>query len=171
MSTIDKSRFKNAQGTNYLNALFFEETGADKSTVIYTLKDEDHLGYPSLYRLYMDVADPTEYKFAITHLDGWQHWEKLLACKWFEPYVSRWRRELELRLRSWALANIIHTANSSGKEAFPANRYLLEGNWKPAGEKKSGRPTKVAIIKEAHQIALEREETAIDYKRLMKEIN
>lgn len=160
--------FKNASGRHYLLGLFYETTDSDHSTAVYTLKDQDHLTYPSLYQLYMQEADPTEYRFAVLHLSGWGHWQELTECSWFQPYVTRWRLELETRLRSIALARIIDlSADTKAPASFQANKYLLDGSWKPAGEKKPGRPTKVAIQREAHRIASEREQAASDFERLI----
>lgn len=166
---IDKSRFKNAVGAFYLAGMFFEEVNYDKASVVYTLKDEDHLGYPSLYRLYLEVSDPTEYRFAKEHLYSWKHWEMLQECNWFKPYLLRWRKELELKIRSQALVNIIESSVSKTKDAFTANKYLLDANWK--GETRAGRPTKEAIKKQAQSIVSDQASVSDDYQRLMKELN
>src|SRR3990167_1337022 len=97
---IKLNPFKNASGARLTQALFYEETGADKSSVIYTLKDQDHEGFPSLYRLYIEMEDILEYEFANKYLDNWSHWEWLTQAGWFKPYVLRWRKELELKIRS-----------------------------------------------------------------------
>jgi len=163
------SPFKNPMGAFYLRALFYETTLADKTTVVYTLKDNDHLGFVSLYRLYMETGDPTEYEFATRYLAGWEHWEALCQCSWFKPYVDRWRRELETRIRAKSLREIEKVAgNPDHPSSYHANKYLLDGSWKPAGEKKVGRPTKVAIQQEAARIASESEQTASDYERVLK---
>jgi hypothetical protein len=136
--------------------------------VVYTLKDQDHLGYVSLYRVYMETADPTEYEFATKYLAGWEHWEALCACSWFQPYVSRWRRELEVRVRAKALREVQAVAtNPDHPSSYHANKYLLDGSWKPKGESKAGRPTKVAILAEASRIASEGQETASDFERIL----
>src|SRR6478735_5501682 len=49
---------------------------------IYSLKDNHHvhhsLGFfPSLKKLYLDEADPTEYGFATKYLLGWKHWLRM----------------------------------------------------------------------------------------------
>lgn len=168
---IPKERFRTPTGSRYLQGLFYEMVNADKSTVSYTLKDEEHLGFPSLYQCYMETDDPTEYQFAVSHLDGWRHWETLSKCTWFQEYIERWRRELEVRIRSKALARLGTVAASGGKESFSANKYLLEGNWKTAGEIKRGRPTNLALKKEIAVQALEWQETASDYNRLIKDAN
>jgi hypothetical protein len=132
--------------------LFFETTLADKSTVLYTLKDEDHLGYPSLYRLFMEFEDVTEWEFAQAYMDGWEHWQMLCACTWFKPYVTRWRQELELKLKAKALKAIRAEAEGEGKMSYAANKFLMEGGWKEkdtSAKPGRGRPVKDNSEKEA----------------------
>ena len=172
MSDPLSNPFRNPSGARYLKGLFYETLGSDKSTVVYTLKDHDHKGYVSLYRLYMEANDLTEYRFAMSHLDGWEHWEMLTECEWFKPVVARWRKELELRMRAEALASIIETSKaSSNPNAYHANKYLLEGAWKLPGDKKAGRPTKEAIAKEATRIAISAKDTASDLERVLGKAN
>lgn len=163
-----KPIFKNSVGIHYLRGLFYEETASDKSTVIYTLKDDDHEGYPSLYRLYMETADPTEWRFAKAYLQGWNHWEKLQECVWFQPYLERWRRELQLSLSSTALARIISESKTNSRDSFTANRYLLEQGWMPKEKGKAGRPTKDSIKAEASRIAGEAKQLEEDYTRIQR---
>lgn len=159
-----KNKFKTPQGVLYLRGLFFEETGADKSTCVYTLKDEDHMGFPSLYRIYMEMEDPTEWRFANEALDGWKHWQSLCEASWFQKYLNRWREELELKMKGRALVEIQATAsNPDSKNHYNANRFLLEGGWKDKPSGKRGRPSKEEIKNEAHrQISREVE----DLKRI-----
>lgn len=134
--------YKNLMGRRYLRALFFEEVGEDKSTVLYTLKRDDHNGFPSLYRLYMLCDDPTEYTFACDHLDGWSHWMELSNQAWFKPYVEEWRHEMEVRVRARSLKAIMDVAaDKANTSSYYANKYLLDGSWKPADAKKRGRPS------------------------------
>jgi hypothetical protein len=165
------SRFRSTTGSRFLKGLFFEETGSDKSSVVYTLKDNDHEGFPSLYRLYMETNDPTEWRFATQHLDGWEHWEMLCRCTWFIPFVERWRRELQLRLASQSLARIMAEAKTTSKESFVANKYLLERGWMPKDKNPGGRPTKDSIRRAAHQIASDGLQVASDFDRLMAPTN
>jgi nitrate reductase alpha subunit len=166
----DQSRpsFKNSVGGMYLRGLFYEETLADKSTVVYTLKDKDHEGYPSLYRLYMETRDPTEWRFATRHLDGWEHWERLCDSSWFKPYVERWRRELHLHIASESLARIMAEAKTSSRDSFTANRYLLERGWLPKEKGVAGRPSKEAVRKEASRIASESQQVTSDFERITR---
>lgn len=158
------SKFKNSSNTRYLKGLFYEQVNEDKTTVSYTLKDEDHKGFPSLYRLYMEVGDPTEYNFAVQYLDGWSHWEALTACTWFKPYVERWRRELEVKMASEALA-AVRLAAKEGKDTFAANKYLLDKGWKEKPGK--GRPNKQAIKDAADEIAKNENRVQKDFDRIL----
>jgi hypothetical protein len=164
------NRFRSPGNNNLLTkALFFELALADKSLCVYTLKDHDHtvegVTYPSLYKLYMSVNDPTEYRFATKHLDGWEHWEALSSCTWFQPYLERWRRELETRMKSEALARIMQESKTTSKESFAASKYLLEKGWDKPQEKR-GRPSKEQIQKQAHEIASSNNVILEDFKRL-----
>lgn len=163
---VDKSRFKNSNGTFYTQGLFYETCGVDKSSAVYTLKDRDHEGLPSLKLLYLQAKDITEYKFAQEHLGGLEHWEKLLSCGWFEDYLYIWRKELLLQLKSEALARIQNIAREGGKESFVANRFLLQEFDKQSKQPKRGRPSNSEIKKAAHEIATETKQLDDDYNRL-----
>ena len=165
-------KFKTSQGRRLTQSLFYETTLSDKSTVLYTLKDHDHEGYPSLKRLYLETGDPTEYKFANSYLDGWTHWELLIAAEWFQPHLNQWRKELELKIKSMALWQIQEEAtNDLSKSKFTANKFLLEGGWKPkdqtGGSNRRGRPSKQEIQDEAHRIAEERDLVDDAFKRVI----
>lgn len=160
------NKFRSSINSRLLKALFYETVNADKSTVIYTLKDEDHEGFPSLYRLYMETSDSTEYDFAVRYLDGWEHWEMLCKCNWFKPYVSRWRRELEVKLRSQALKAIKDVADTrEHKDSLSANRFLLEKGWVKKQEK--GRPKQEDIEKAAILLAEDENKIKDDFARIL----
>jgi len=164
MIPAQDSKFKNSNGVLLLKEMFYE-TAASKSNVIYTLKDRDHKGYPSLYRLYMEENDPTEYLFAMKHLDGWAHWQSLSQSSFFKDLISRWREELELRFRALGLRNISVMASSAGREAFQASKYLVDGNYLPKKNTK-GRPSKQQISEAAQQMAEDDKRLKDDFARL-----
>lgn len=164
----EKNPFRSTSGNRYLQGLFYEMVNADKATVVYTLKDQDHLGFASLYRLYMETADPLEYRFALKHLDGWEHWTMLCDCSWFKPYVERWRKELELKIRSEALVRVIDDAKSGSRSSAASNRLVLEKGWAVTADEKNtkGRPSKTDIKAEARRIATVQQEQADDLARI-----
>lgn len=166
------SIFRIHTGQRKLRGLFFETTLADKTGVVYTLKDRDHEGYPSLYRLYMEMDDPTEYNFAVNCLDGWDHWEILCECNWFKPFLNRWRREVEVRAKAKALLAIREVAASGGKEAYQANKFLVAGGWKVDQRRKgAGRPSKEEVQSAAKKIAEEANSINDDLARVQGNLN
>jgi hypothetical protein len=160
------SRYTNKSGTRLTKALFYETTLEDKSSVVYTLKNEDHKGFTSLYRLYMEMSDPTEYRFATSCLADWEHWTQLCECTWFESYRDRWRQELNLKITSEALARILTEAGSDRREAFSANKYLLEKGWVPKDKDPVGRPSKEAIRRKANEIVFDNSRLIGDAERI-----
>ena len=163
--------FTNEMNGWLLQALFFETTKSDRPHCKYTLKDYDSNGYQSLYRLYMEANDPTEYTFANQHMGGWEHWTRLCECTWFQPYVTRWRHELELRIRANALKNILSLANAEGKDKLAANKLLL-GSWGDKTEARGrGRPSKAEIKKEAHRLAEIEQNLTSDFERIQGRTN
>jgi hypothetical protein len=163
------SNFRHPQtNMRYTKGLFLEESYSDKSAVLYTLKDDDHNGYISLYKRYMAMSDPYEINFANTYFDGWEHWQMVCATSWFKPYIERWRKELHLHLKAAALANIKElAADKSSKACFAANKLLLEGAWLDTEEKKGkGRPSKESIKQEAEKLFQERDVILKDFERL-----
>ena len=152
-----------------LKVLFWETRAQypDSQSVKYTLKDVDHNGYLSLYRLYMELEDTTEWEFANTYLEDYQHWTKLCECTWFKPYVTRWRHELQQKLRARALRSIKSVANADDKDSYAANKYLLDkGYAPPEAPSKRGRPTKSQVDKEARFLAQEEKQLRYDLERL-----
>ncbi len=156
------SRFKASNGLHLTQKLFLELSYHDTEGVIYTLKDQDHRGYPSLYRLYMEMEDLTEYEFANAHLDGWKHWEQITSAPWFRPYIVRWRKELELKIKARALRAIMAEAAADTKYSFAANRYLVDKGWVERPEGKRGRPSSKEII----DFTLKQEDIDKDLERI-----
>lgn len=158
-----------------LQTLFWETRAQypDSESIKYTLKDHDHNGYLSLYRLYMEMEDTTEWEFAQTYLEDYQHWVKLCEATWFKPYVTRWRHELQAKLRARALRAIKSVANADDKDSYAANKYLLDKGYATPEPPRAtkGRPTKEAVDKEAKKLAEEAKQLNYDYQRLIKETN
>lgn len=162
----DISPFRSPLNRKHLTkALFFETSFPTKDQVRYTLKEVEHMGYPSLYKLYMEANDPTEWKVATTYFDGWDHWEILCGLAWFKPYVTKWRRDLELRMKSQALARIQAEAKTNSRDSLSASKYLLEKGWEKEAPKR-GRPTKDDIKKAANEMVNSQSQLLSDFERL-----
>lgn len=157
-------------------ALFYEWKHATETLEpIYTLRDDDlkdphnlEKVYPSLRRLYLECADPTEYQFATAFLGGWDHWQVLSNADWFQPHIQKWRSELEVRLQSEAIQRIKDEAMADGRNGFAANRFLVSQGWisKKAEPNRRGRPSKEEIRKIAVQEAFNERTIEDDLKRL-----
>lgn len=157
------SKVTNANGSRLLGQLFLETATRKRETAPYTLKDYDYRGKPSLYRLYMEESDPTEYRFANKYLADWQHWKRLCECEWFKETVARWREELDLKLQAEALSRIIEESKQTGREGHSASKYLLEKGWL---KDTKGRPSKAQVSDAAHKIASENTRLKEDAARL-----
>lgn len=136
---VDKSGFKDSGGRPITQSLFLE-IGYSESAY-YTLKDEDYeykgKVYPSLKRLFLEHEDPHEYDFACTYLLGWQHWQRLCNNRQIRKHIDEWRIELDLKIRSQALRDIIDM--SADDKGFQAAKYLADKGWDKVG---AGRPKK-----------------------------
>lgn len=166
------NRFKNNTGQHYLRPLFYEyDLASEKSIAIYTLKDNDYtingVTYPSLRRLYVNTGDLSEYRFAVSCLDGWSHWKKIRNANWFQPYYQDWREELEVSVMSQALLAVrLKADNPEDKDNLSAARFLLSGQWVP--KEKVGPRTKDKIKQEAEKLFLKSNDIDEDYDRVMQ---
>tara|TARA_X000001382_G_scaffold129998_1_gene123490 strand:+ start:1960 stop:2469 length:510 start_codon:yes stop_codon:yes gene_type:complete len=120
------SKFKGKNG-NFLTVSLFKEMdfSKDKSSVLYTLKDEDN-EFPSLRKLYLQEGDITEYKFAVKHLYNWDHWVHLRDLEWMRPLVLKWRKDLDVKLKSDTLHKIILLSFEEGSTGLAASRFILD---------------------------------------------
>lgn len=162
-----KKEFYSTSGRALTRGLFWE-TSTDKDTVIYTLKDHPHEGFPSLYELYMDTEDPTEFTFAHEHMAGWSHWQMLVNSTWFKEFVDRWRWELELKIKANALKRLIAESTAGGKNSYATNKFLIEGGWEAKKDAKNpvGRPTMERIKQEAERLNILEREILDDHARI-----
>lgn len=162
MTKIKREQFLNSEGRPLTQSLFLEVGYTDEA--IYTLKEVDHeyngKTYPSIKRLYLEAADPTEYVFATTHLLGWKHWQRICENKLLRKHIDEWRFELELKLRSEAV-HIIY--GQSRKGSITAAKWLAERGW---DDRPAGRPSKSEIEKQTKIIQDVQNEFEQDYARL-----
>ncbi len=162
---MDKNLFMAPGGNRRTKALFYETSGTDKSHVLYTLKDYKYEGFPSLYELYMEGGDLTEYEFANFFLGGWEHWQQITQCSWFKPYVKRWREELHLQVSAVALRQIKRIASTNEPGSMTANKYLLEKGWTKNTDP-VGRPSRAAIKKKAAEMVEDTARVDHDHARI-----
>lgn len=160
----DKKDMLDVRGRPLTQSLFLE-LGYQEDFAIYTLKDWDwqYNGktYPSIKRLYLAHDDPLEYDFATTYFLGWNHWLRLCENKAIRKFIDEWRTELELKLASQSIRNIIDmTADEKG---FQAAKYVAERGW---NKNPVGRPKKDTSDYDAKVEERLNEEFGDDVKRL-----
>jgi len=134
---------KDSMGRFRTQSLFWEMR-QPKYPAPFTLKDKDHQGRISMYRKYMEIGDPTEYRTAIALLGHWRHWEALCSSKWFSEYINRWRGELAVKLESDRFSNMLEIEkNQKGSPAgTQATKWLADRYSTTPKKTKRGRPTK-----------------------------
>lgn len=126
---------KTIKGVVRTKSLFYELSYDNLQHVIFTLKDEDveHNGrtYMSLAKLYRNLVpqDPTEYTFGMTIFGNWHVWEVLREAPQLKPYIARWRREAEVKIKSEAISAIASEMKEGGRSSFTAAKLLLERGW------------------------------------------
>jgi hypothetical protein len=137
---MDKQKFLDSRGRPLTQSLFLE-IGYNPEFAVYTLKDFDHEYegkiYPSLKRIYLGCEDPIEYNFVDHYLYSWDQWERLCANKVVAKHINQWRYELELKLSSQAVRDIIDM--TADDKNFQACKYLAERGW---NKNSVGRPKK-----------------------------
>ncbi len=148
-----------------LTQSLFLEVGYGEAAV-YTLKEQDHEHngkyYFSLKRLYLEIADPTEYEFANTYLLNWKHWQRLCENKLLRKYIDEWRDELEVKLRSRGVKDIMGSASEGN---YQAAKWLADRGWSTRG---AGRPSKAEVEREKRIQAGIADEYEADVIRLIK---
>ncbi len=152
---MDVINQKTPEGKWVCKSLFLEWhiAGINKFPPVFTIQDydvtKDGQLYKSLYKLYMDSEDPIEFDFANEHMGCYDHWKTLCGVVNFKPEVERWRNELGLKLQARALRLLAAEADSGSKNAYSANKFLVEKGWVPKTPGLRGRPSKEAIAQEA----------------------
>jgi len=147
---------KDSIGRFLTHAMFFEtRIKASGYEPTFTLKEQDHtyedIDYVSMRRLYLEMEDPTEYEFAITTLGSWDHWQRLCNSAAIFEHISRWREELETKVRAKAIKAMISTATNDGAKGTTAAKWLATAGWKEG----KGRPSKAKVkgeLKKAAQV-------------------
>ena len=159
----DRDTLKGGSGRYIVQGLFIE-TNWDDEVAVYSLSGEDKVRgdkvFPSLKRLYLDMADVKEYSFAKKYLFDWPHWQRLCKNKLVGEHIRSWREELELMLESEAQMQMLALADEG---SYQAVKYVADKGW---STKKRGRPTKDETEEELKKRADEEASFNEDFKLL-----
>jgi hypothetical protein len=162
MQLPKKADLVDTSGRPVTQSLFLEIGYSDMA--VYTLKDDHYTYndkvYPSLKRLYLEAADPTEYEFANKFLLGWRHWKRLCENKQIRKHIDEWREELEMKLRCQGVKAMLMSAQSGN---YQAAKWMSDRGWEARG---AGRPSKEDIEREKKFQARISEDYSADVVRL-----
>ncbi len=159
-------KFKTNNGS-YIQKDLFEETSNKPELVLYCLA-RTHGKYPSLFQLYMEMDDLTEYEFAIKYFESYAHWKEISNSTWFSPYIGQWREELELKIKARNLRSLIQKAEQDSNVA----KFLLGKKWVDdvtahnPGINLRGRPSKEEIKNHLRLIASNEQKVLDDIERM-----
>jgi len=167
-------------GNYQLRSLFYE-TGCNKDfdfPPVYTLKLRDHdiptdsvVYNPegcnrcrSIYLEYVDIADPSEYKFAMRVFGSWEHWRQLRECDFFQPTYKLMKEALKVKLESEVVELAKQTIKAGvGPQSLQAAKWLYD-QIRP--HTKRGRPSKAEVDGELKRQSSEAKELKEDLERL-----
>ena len=127
--------FKGSNGKTKTKSLFYELCYSDTEDAVFTLKDRDLEAhgkmYLSLQKLYLQMApaDPTEYEFALTVFGSWDIWQKVSNASGVKIHILRWRKEVEVKVKSEAIKAIAEEMKTKGRSSFSAAKLLLDKGW------------------------------------------
>lgn len=159
--------FRDSIGNFRTQSLFLETNVTDNAS-LFTLKDDDYekdgQTYPSLKRIYLSYDDPTEWQFVEEVFGNWRHWERICGNQVLLKYITQWRNELEIKLRSKGIRSVIGLS----KDKESAAKWLAEGKWNPAGR---GRPSKDEVERQKRVASGIEQELNDHWTRLMTDTN
>ena len=162
MELPSKDKMLDSMGRPITQSLFLEVGYSDSA--LFTLKDNDfeYNGryLPSIKRIYLEIADPTEYEFATTCFIGWSHWQRICDNKVLRRHIDEWRMELEVKLRSKGVKAAMVAAHGGN---YQAAKWLADRGWDTRGP---GRPSKADVERETKIQAAIHDEYSADIIRL-----
>lgn len=162
--------FRNPETKQLLTKALFLETSTpeERHLVRYTTRDSDVGNIPSIVRLFLECEDPTEYDFANKYFEGWTHWDKVRRSAYFSQTYENMKLQLELKLQARALRNIMFEAEDGGRNAYQANKYLVEKGYRPkeTSHGKRGRPSKDELKTQLEKAAAVEQQIKDDHERL-----
>lgn len=98
-------------------------------------------------KVYVELADPTDYKAALVLIGNWDHWQALLGCKPFTAELEKWRAEVDAKLRSEAIEQL--RKQSRTDKGTAAAKWLAEEGVN-AKKRGPGRPSLQPKQEEVH---------------------
>lgn len=159
-----KPPYKTENNRWLTKALFWEQAVLNtpiserySSPPVFSLYD-DKKGLVNARKTFVELGDPTGYKWAITYLGDYDHWQALLKKPWFREALDVWVTELNAKLLGEAIEVYRYMARAGETETtrMQAAKYLAEQPWNKATK---GRPSKADV---ESQIKLEARKRSVE---------
>lgn len=97
-------------------------------------------------KVYVDIADPTDYRAMIALLGDWEHWKLIVENQTIAPIVTEWRDEVNVKLKSEGIASVRKLSSTKDSAA----KILIGNEWDKT-QAKRGRPSKKQEPAESHR--------------------
>lgn len=161
----NKPPYKTINNRWLTTALFWERLHnvSEKERVpdveaVFSLYD-DKPGLINCRKTFVELGDPTGYKWAIQYLGDYEHWQTLMKKPWFQEALEVWVNELNAKLLGEAIDVYRYMARAGETETIrmQAATKLAEQPW---NKEKKGRPSKAELA--AHIKTEARKRTAED---------
>jgi len=144
LKKLTKPPYKGESGVWLTEALFYQKT-VDKPKnrlicePVFDLYDT-RPGLINCRTTFVNLKDPTGRKWAMTYLGDWNHWLRLMRCAWFREAFEVWISELNLQLKSEAIAKALEIMNGeNGAQALAAAKFIATAEYDKSVR---GRPSK-----------------------------
>lgn len=155
MKKLTNPPYKGENGIWLTEAIFWERATEKPASQrpyepVFSLYD-DRPGLINCRTTFVNLKDPTGRKWALTYLRDWNHWLRLMRCAWFREAYEVWITELNLQLKSEAIARAIEIMNGdNGAQALAAAKFLATAEYDKTAR---GRPSKAEINGELKKAA------------------
>jgi hypothetical protein len=143
-----RDQMRDVEGRFRTQSLFWEtSTKREKYPPLFTLKDKESKGLPSLRQIYFtyEHLPEHEYEFALDVFGSWELWNKIATESTVRHHIVEWRKELEMKVRASAMKAMIQSALNDGSKGAATAKYLSEAGWRGTAR---GRPTKEELQRE-----------------------
>ena len=116
---------------------------------------------------FIKLEDTSEYLPALQLVGTWTEWERLKRdWKGFATYIQSWKEELEVKLKSRSMQQIIKLAKDGN---YQASKWVAEEGFnKRSG---AGRPSASERKRAAKELSSEAADTIQDRERVLRLIN
>lgn len=142
----------------------FVEYEVEGYNPLWTIKEREFKGYPSLKLIYMSYEHVPgfEYEFAVNIFGSWNHWQFLTTESGLRKVFAEWKEELEIRNQAAALRAVLKCTKDPSAAGVNAAKYIAEKGYSV----KRGRPSKEEVAKKLAIDSAVAKELEDDFERI-----